>query len=272
VLSKFFQNFLAIKISKIEKIGIISLNCPENINILSFEMLKEINQALKEFEADNEVKIILLKAEPVFSKNGRKIFSAGVDLKKYDEKFKLAEENPEKFKENLKKSRKFISKIEKLKKPVIACVDGLAVGGAFEMILACDLILASEEASFALSEVNIGLIPGYGGIRRLLELIGKKKTFEIAANGHKISADEAINLSIISEIYPVSEFNEKILEYCRNLSKKSSNSLWLIKDTINRLSAGQDKVEIENFMKAITSNDAREGVAAFLEKREPRFL
>lgn len=263
--------FHKILTSKIERIGIISLNYPKNMNILSFEMLKEIHQALKIFEADNEVKIILLKAEPAFSKNGRKIFSAGVDLKKYDEKFKLVEENPEKFKEILEKSRKFISKIEKLKKPVIAGVDGLAVGGAFEMILACDLILASEEASFALSEVNIGLIPGYGGIRRLLELIGKKKTFEIIASGKTIFADEAVNLGITAGIYPVSDFQEKILEYCKNLSEKSSNSMRLIKDTINKLSNFSDKVEIENFMEAVSSNDAREGVAAFLEKREPRF-
>ncbi|MCK7502920.1 MAG: enoyl-CoA hydratase/isomerase family protein [Desulfobacterales bacterium] len=138
-----------------------------------------MDYALKLFESDNKIKVILLRSKCSASKKYNKIFSVGTNLKEYDKKFQLIESNPAEFEKIIKLNRSLLSKVETLKKPVIAGVDGLAVGGAFELILACDLIFASDEAKFALSEINIGLIPGYGGIQRLIRSIGKKKLLKL---------------------------------------------------------------------------------------------
>ena len=167
-----------ISVTRIDRVGIITLNRPDIHNVLSFETFKEIDYAIKLFENDEKIKVILLKSNCGMTKNSR-VFSAGINLKEYDKKFKLLEESPAEFEKLLKETRSLLSRIENISKPVVAGVDGLAVGGAFELILACDLIIASDEAMFSLGEVNIGLIPGYGGVYRLLRSVGKKKAFEI---------------------------------------------------------------------------------------------
>ena len=289
--------FKRIKTKKHNKIGIICLNNPENLNIIESDTFQEINFLLDLFENDKNIKIILIKAICGMSKTGKKVFSAGVNLKEYDKKFELAEKNPAEFKNSLKKNRQLMTKIEKFKKPVFIGIDGIICGGFLELALACDLILASEKALFKLNEVNIGLIPGYGGISRLLKIVGKNKTFEIVATGKEIFPKEALDLGIVAEIFNDSEFEEKILNYCENLAEKSANSLYLIKKTIYQLlrhcepGTGEaihkssnikwiassqaprndelqtiEKIEVENFLKAIQSEDSREGIKAFLDK------
>jgi len=266
--------FLKIKTENCNKIGTICLNNPENLNIIEHDTFQEINFALNSFENDNNIKIILLKANCGTSKTGKKVFSAGVNLKEYRQKFELADKNPSVFKNSLKKNRELMTRIEEFKKPVIIAIDGLICGGFFELALACDLILTSEKAVFRLNEVNIGLIPGYGGISRLLKIVGKNKTFEIVATGKEINPKEALDLGIVSEIFNDSEFEDKILEYCGSLAEKSTNSLYLIKNTIHQVLKGKflsphtkiEKIEVENFLKAIQSEESREGIKAFLDK------
>lgn len=257
-----------IKIENYNKIGIICLNNTENLNIIEADTFQEINSALDIFQKDNNVKIILIKADCATSKTGKKVFSAGVNLKEYYKKFDLVDNNPSEFKTSLKMSRDLMTRIEEFKKPVIIGIDGITSGGFFELALACDLILASEKALFRLSEVNIGLIPGYGGISRLLKIAGKNKTFEIVATGKEISAEEALNIGIVAKIFDDLDFEEKILSYCEDLAEKSLNSLYLIKNTIDQIlkNTEVEKIEIENFLKAIQSGDSREGVRAFLNK------
>lgn len=257
-----------IKTDSRNKIGIICLNNPENLNIIESDTFDEINSALNLFENDKNIKVVLIKADCGTSKAGKKVFSAGVNLKEYSKKFEIADKNPYEFKISLINNREILTRIEKYNKPVIIGIDGIVVGGFFELALACDLILASEKASFRLSEVSIGLIPGYGGISRLLKIAGKNKTFEIVSTGREISPDEALNIGIVSEIFDDSVFEEEILNYCGNLAEKSSNSLYLTKKTIHELLKNPETEEIEtkNFLKAIMSEDSREGVNAFLEK------
>lgn len=266
-------NFDKIDFKKIDNIGIISLNRPDFKNVLDIDVFREINHSLDLFENDKKIKVILFKANSCTSKSGKKIFSAGVNLKEYDEKFSLVRKSPEEFKKMLEYSRSVLTKIETLTKPVIACVDGIAVGGAFEIILACDIVLASDKAEFYLSEVNIGLIPGYGGIFRLLRLLGKNRTFEVIATAKQINAKEAFSLGIVNKIYLDNEFEDEIIKYAKLLSKKSLNSLKLLKNTICEINKEiqYNEFEVENFLKAIKSHEAIEGVHAFLEKREPRF-
>lgn len=265
--------FKKIALTKHEGIGIITLNRPDIQNLISYDTFRELDYALKLYESNDKIKVILLKSNSSFSKDKSKIFSAGVNLKEYDKKFQLIEESPAEFEKLLKQMRSLLSRIETLKKPVVAGVDGLAVGGAFEVILACDLILASDTAQFSLKEINIGLIPGYGGIQRLLRSIGKKKTFEVVSTGRNLSAQEALVVGIVAEIYSDSDFGKRSMEYCLKLSQKSSQALGLIKDTINQLTTKQmyDEIEVKNFIKAVSSNDAKEGINAFIEKRSPKF-
>lgn len=263
--------FKRIALSKFENIGIITLNRPESLNVFSFETFREMDYALKLFESEDKIKVILIKANCGLSADNEKVFSTGENLKEYQTKFKLIEENPAEFEKILKQSKSVLTRIETLKKPVVAGVDGLAAGGAFEFILACDIILLSDEAKLQLNGIDLGLVPAYGGLQRLLKSVGKKRAFEIAASGRIISAQEArYEMGIVAEIFSASEFNKRIIEYCKQLSIKPSLALWLIKDTINQISFKPiyDEIEIKNFIKAAASKDAKEGVETFLSQQE----
>ena len=262
------EKFNNIVTSISNKIGIITLNTPENYNVLSSQTFEEIKQALFYFEKKEEIKVILFNANCAITKNNNKIFSAGVNLKDYNKKFEILERNPQEFKENLEKTRNIISYIEEIEKPVIAAVEGLAIGGAFEIIMACDLIILSKDAKFQLSEINIGLIPGYGGISRLLRMVEKNKTFEVLANAKVLTAKDMLNLNIASEVFDTENFMGSAINYCSNLAKKSLKSLYLIKDTINKILKTEsiNKIEVENFMKAVTSQEAKEQINSFFNK------
>jgi len=253
-----------IKIEKAESIGKIVLNSPETLNIIEKETFQEIHTALDEFE-DSDIKIALISAVCGVSRSGKKVFSAGVNLKNYDEKIKLAKTDPDRFKEELRSARGLIERIERLNKPVVIAIDGFVTGGFFELALGCDVILASKSAAFSLNEVNIGIIPGYGGIHRLLRLVGKNRTFEIIAAGRKIDAREAYELGIVTKIL---DNDAQVTEYCQKLAAQPSSSLCLVKDTMQRISAGEnpEEVELENFLKAVTSQEAETKIKAFLTK------
>lgn len=267
------MNYKRILIKNHNKTGIVSLNTPESLNVLESDTFQEIDDALNYYEKNNNIKIILLKSNCGMSKKGEKVFSCGVNLKEYDKKFECFDKDRHAFEIYLRQTRNLMTKIENFKKPVIIAIDGIISGGFFELALHCDLILASEKAVFSLNEVNLGLIPGYGGINKLLSITGKNKAFEIIASGKKINAKEAFELNIVSEIYKDSEFEEKTLKYCDKMAEKSSNALFLIKNTINNILLRNDAedIEINNFLKAMDSEDSREGVRAFLEKRKPCF-
>lgn len=244
-----------IKIQKTGPIGEIILNSPQTLNLVEEDTFSDISAALDGFEGDNGIKAVLLRAVCGASKKtGEKIFSAGVNLKKYEKKFELLDKNPEQFKSQLTQARQLLYKTEKYSKPVVIGIDGLVVGGFFELALACDVVLASKEAVFSLNEVNIGLIPGYGGINRLLRLVGKNRAYEIMATGRQIKAEEAYQLGIASKILPGEEF----LNYCNGLASKPETSLKLLKQVIN--GAG----EVEGFMQAAGSGQARTLLSKYL--------
>ncbi len=261
-------NFTKIKINENNYIGEITLNSPESLNIIEQKTFYEINQALTAFEKNNDIKIVLINADCGLTKNGKKVFSAGVNLKKYQEKFELLNTDPNKFRENLKKSRKLIKQIELFPKPVIIAIDGLTIGGFFELALGCDIILVSESAEFVLNEVNLGLIPGYGGINRLLNIVGKNRAFEIISTGRTIGANEAINLGIATKLFNDNNFNKCVKQYCSELALKPCNALRLIKNTLQKITSTSDidSIEIENFIKAVNLNETQQQIQAFLNK------
>lgn len=262
-----------ISCSKSNNIGIINLNIPDKMNVLDNEVFEEINRTIDLFEADDEIRVVVFRSNCTFSKDGNRIFSVGVNLKEYDKKFELIDKDSKAFKLFLEHLRSIISKFENMNTPIIAAVDGIAVGGAFEMILACDLILASSNAKFTMSEVNIGFIPGYGGINRLLKTVGKHKAFEIVATGKLITAREAFSADLVCEVVEQNNFDDRVLEYATRLSEKSPNALKLIKRTINYMTDMNlfTQFEIESFISAVSHWEAKEGVSAFLEKRMPSY-
>ncbi len=260
------SKFTKIKTEKIDSIGKIILNSPETLNIIEKETFTEINEAFSRFESD-DVKIILITAVCGISKKGKKVFCAGVNLKKYNEKIELAKTVPARFKEELKSARSLLTRIEKLNKPVVIGINGFITGGFFELALACDMVLVSESAAMSLNEINVGLIPGYGGIHRLLKLLGKNRAMEIIATARHISANEALKLGIASKVFKDREFELKIHEFCRELAMKPSNSLYLVKNTMQKILNGEDieEVEINSFLKAICFEDAQKAINNFLQ-------
>ncbi|HSA07349.1 MAG TPA: enoyl-CoA hydratase/isomerase family protein [Candidatus Gastranaerophilales bacterium] len=257
--------FTKIKIEKIDSVGKIILNSPETLNIIEKETFEEINEALNHFETQNETKIILISAICGVSRAGGKIFSAGVNLKKYNEKLDMVNTSPDYFKEHLKSSRALIRRIEQFNKPVVIAVDGFVTGGFFELALACDVVLTSRSAVFSLNEVNVGLIPGYGGIHRLLRLIGKNRAFEIIATSRKINAEEAFSLGISLQIFDEDNFDIETNKFCQQLALKPQSSINLVKETIYGILSGKnvEQIEIENFIKAISSEDAEKQIKLF---------
>jgi len=230
-------------IQKTAAIGEIILSSPENFNLIEEDTFARISQALDNFEHDDEVRVVFIGAKCGTSgKTNQKIFSAGVNLKKYNKSI-----NSDEFRQKLRKNRELPEKIEKFTKPVVIGIDGLVIGGFFELALACDVILASSEAAFCLNEVNVGLIPGYGGINRLIKRVGRTRAFEIIATGRRITPEGALVLGIITKILPATEF----YNYCNNLAAKPAASLKQIKNVIN----GAD--EVEAFIKAASSQEAK---------------
>lgn len=260
-------HFTKIKIEKKNSIGKIILNSPKTLNIIEKETFPEINEALNHFESD-DVNVILITAACGTSRNRKKVFSAGVNLKNYEEKIQLAKTSPSRFKGELKASRSLPVKIEKYNKPVIIGINGMVTGGFFELALACDMILVSESAVMSLNEVNLGLIPGYGGIHRLIRLVGKNKTFELISTTRTIRAKEAYELGIAAKVFKNIGFESQIEKYCAELTKKPTNSLFLVKHAMEKILSGEspEDVEIDNFTKAVCSEEAKKGITGFLKK------
>jgi enoyl-CoA hydratase len=165
--------------------------------------------------------------------------------------------------------------IERYEKPVIAAVNGLALGGGWEIALACDVVVASENAQFAQPEINIGLIPGWGGTQRLPRLIGRNRAKELIFTGDRLTAREAERIGIVSKVVPPDQLQEAALELARKLASKSPIMLRLVKQAVNRgiemdLKSGLAE-EVKAFRVCFTTQDFKEGLTAFTEKRQPKF-
>ena len=167
-------------------------------------------------------------------------------------------------------------KLEQLPIPVIACVNGFALGGGCEMAMACDIIYASEAAKFGQPEVNLGIMPGFGGTQRLARLVGKGLAKELCLTGRIVDAAEAKAMGLAARVFPAATFMEECTKVARGLAAKGRVSLRAIKQTIDR---GFDldlknacALEADAFALCFASPDAKEGAAAFLEKRQPKFL
>jgi len=246
-----------------EHVAIVTINRPEQLNALNKLTIEELNYALSELNKDNQIGVIILTG------SGERSFVAGADIKEFAH-FSISEggvlaQNGQKM---------LFDFIENMNKPVIAAINGFALGGGLELAMACHIRVASKNAKMGLPEVSLGLIPGYGGTQRLAQLIGKGKANELIFTAAMISADEAFILGLVNYVVEQTE----LLNTCEGLAlKMNQHSPNAIKAAIKAVNAGYSNnqngfsTEIEEFAKCFGTQEFLEGTSAFLEKRKANF-
>jgi enoyl-CoA hydratase len=244
-------------------IATIIFNRPKALNALSDDLLKEFTLALDDISKNEDIRVLILTGA------GEKAFVAGADITE------LSTFNSLQAKDFSKKGHKTISKLQELAIPVIAAVNGFALGGGSEVALACDFIYASENAVFGLPEINLGIMPGFGGTQRLPRLIGKNMAKEMIFTGKMIKADEAYRVGLANKVCPPESLMDEVLKTAKTIASKGKVSLRGAKDAVNTgmnsdLETGCN-IEIDAFALCFASDDAKEGTSAFLEKRKADF-
>ena len=246
-----------------EGIATITFNRPDILNALNAESLQELSHALETIAADEEIRVLILTGA------GDKSFVAGADITEFPTfnalKAKLFSEM----------GHDLIGKLQELPIPVIAAVNGFSLGGGCEIAIACDFIYASENAMFGLPEINLGIIPGFGGTQRLPRLIGMNRAKEMIFTGKMIPAIEAQAMGLVNHVCPQEQLMNEVIKTANILKKKGKASIRAAKQAINTgihvdLRTGC-RIETDAFALCLASQDAKEGTTAFLEKREANF-
>ena len=248
------MDFKNIKIRSEQNIGFVKIDRVADKNSLNIETSKEILQALTNFDQDNTIKCIAIEGN-------EKLFSPGADIKELQNltKNKAAEQ----------KLFDAFDEIYNIKKPVIALVEGYALGGGMELALICDFIIASENAKFSQPEVNLGLIPGIGGTQRLKRTAGKYNANFLCMTGEMITAEQAQNMGIISVVLKATEFKDGAMKILKSISEKPLSSLIEIKRLINKDASLKD--ERQTFYKLLDSENKNIGIKSFFEKTKPEW-
>ncbi|MCP3875624.1 MAG: enoyl-CoA hydratase/isomerase family protein [Desulfobacteraceae bacterium] len=244
-------------------IATIFFNRPKALNALNNALFDELDIALDQVQDNTDVKVLILTG------SGDKAFVAGADIAE------LVKMNPLQGKYFSRKGQKVFSKIESLPIPAIAAVNGFALGGGSEAALACDFIYASEKAIFGLPEINLGLIPGFGGTQRLARLVGPNRAKEMVFTGKNINAKQALEYGIVNKVCEHEKLMEDVLKTANLIASKGKVALRSGKEVIqNGLAADLEtgcRIENDVFGLTMSSDDAKEGTGAFLEKRKPLF-
>jgi len=244
-------------------IALTTFNRPKALNALSADLLQELSDALDEIAKNEDIRILILTGA------GEKSFVAGADITE------LAKFNALQGKNFAEKGQSIINKFQELPIPVIAAVNGFALGGGTEIALACDFIYASENAMFGQPEINLGLIPGFGGTQRLPRLIGKNMAKEMILTGKMIPVDEAKMMGLVNKVCTQEALMDEVMKTAKTIVSKGKVSIRAAKEAINSgmnvdLATGCT-IEIDAFALCMASDDAKEGTAAFLEKRKADF-
>lgn len=246
-----------------KNIAVVTFNRPKVLNALNAGLLKALAQTLDRIAADASVRVVVLTGA------GEKAFVAGADIKE------LAQCDALTGKHFAEAGHATIDRLQSLPVPVIAAVNGYALGGGSEIALACDFIYASKTAVFGLPEITLGLIPGFGGTQRLTRLVGINRAKEYIFTGRMIPADEALTIGLVNQIFPAETLLNETMKTAEAIAAKGQVSLREAKQVIN---AGMNmdligacKMEIDAFSLCMASMDAKEGTQAFLEKRKPIF-
>jgi enoyl-CoA hydratase len=246
-----------------DNIAVVTLNRPDKLNALNAQTINDLNSVFDELKENEEVYVIVLTG------SGEKAFVAGADIKELNKLDMISAT------EFAAKGQGIFTKIEKFDKPVIAAVNGFALGGGCELALACHIRLASDNAKFGQPEVNLGIIPGYGGTQRLARLINTGRAMEYILTADMISADEAYRIGLVNKVYPQNELLDKAIEMAKKITGKGQQAIRLAMKAVKAvdemsLKEGQN-LEASLFALCCGTEDFREGTSAFLEKRKPEF-
>jgi enoyl-CoA hydratase len=256
------MEFKNLVIEKKDFIGIIKINRPESLNALNIETLGEIRDAVTLLNNDEEIKVLIFTGEG-------KAFIAGADIKQ------MKDMNEDEAKEFCSLGQKIFDIIENLDKPVIAAVNGFALGGGCELSMACDIRIASENAKFGQPEVNLGIIPGFGGSQRLPRLVGKSIAKELIFTGDIIDAQTALHIGLVNKVVAAENLLDEVLAMAQKIAYKGPAAILIAKSVINRgmetdLAKGL-AIERDGFVQCVASGEAKEGMEAFVEKRKPNW-
>lgn len=253
--------FLQLEIE--DYVATVTINRPP-VNPLNSVVFRELVEMMDELDQKDEVRVIIITG------SGDKAFVAGADVNE------MAQATLPNINKMNKVSREAFSKIENATKPVIAAINGLALGGGFELALACDLRISSDHAQFAFPEIGLGIIPGGGGTQRLQKIVGQGVAKELLYFGDMITAEKAAQLRLVNEVVPKNELLEKAKEWAQKLAAKPPIALQMLKLAVNKGSnADIDTgliLEATSFGNVFATEDAKEGMNAFIEKRKPNFV
>jgi len=240
----------------------ITINRPDKLNALNKDVFTDLNNALDEIESNPEIKSVIITGA------GPKAFVAGADISEFNSL------NKEQAKALAKRGQDIFARIENSSKPIVAAVNGFALGGGCELAMSCHFRVASENAKFGQPEVNLGLIPGYGGTQRLVQLIGKGKAMELLMSAHMIDAKEAKELGLVNYVTTpdtLLEHTRKILDVINSKAPLAVAGCIKAANAVFDESIDGYKLEIEEFGNTFDTEDMKEGVTAFLEKRKADF-
>jgi enoyl-CoA hydratase len=248
---------------KKENIGLLTINRPEKMNAISQELTAELSQLLDEIENNEKLRVLVITGA------GDKAFVAGADIKE------LVDRDARLGRRVSRERQEIFSRIENLHVPVIAAVNGYALGGGLELALACSIRICSEKAQFGAPEVKLGIIPGDGGTQRLPRLVGQGTAMEMIITGDFIDAQEAHRIGLVNKVFPPEKLKEEAMELAKKIASRPPLAVRYAKEAVNRSQEGDTAsgFALESYLHALscTTEDKKEGVSAFLEKRKGKF-
>jgi enoyl-CoA hydratase len=254
------SDYQYILVERNEPVGIITLNRPKELNALNFSIVSELANALAELDRDQTIRCIVITG------SGEKAFAAGADIKEMSDKSPI---------EMMVGGFEAWERIRRIHTPLIAAVGGYALGGGCELALHCDMIIASENARFGQPEILLGIIPGAGGTQRLARTLGKYRAMEIVLTGTQMSAQEMANLGLVNRVVPKGEHLNEAIKLAQTVAAQPPIATRLAKESV--LAAFETSLEEglalerKNFFLLFATEDMREGMQAFIEKRKAEF-
>lgn len=257
------ENTMLVACRVTDRIAMVTINRPEKLNALNSETRHGLKDIIAQIKSDPEIAVVIITGA------GERAFAAGTDIRE------LTGLDSETGKDFAARGQAIMDQVENLGKPVIAAVNGYALGGGCELALACHMRVASENARFGLPEIKLGIIPGYGGTQRLARIIGKGRAMEMILTGSQIDAHEALRIGLVNRVVPAAELISCAMDLARGVAGKGQVAIRMALKTVNmtgetNLTDGL-RLEASLFGLCCETEDAKEGARAFIEKREPVF-
>ncbi len=252
-----------VKVDRLDKVLVITIDRPEALNALNTEVMGELLEAVNAASADSEARAVVVTGA------GDRAFIAGADIKE------MSAKSPQEAREFAALGHRITRTLEEMAKPVIAAINGVALGGGCEVALACDIRIASEKARLGQPEVNLGILPGWGATVRLPRIVGEGIARELIFSGRLLTADEALRVGLVNAVVPADKLSEEALKLANTIAGRAPLAMAYAKRSMNRARSldmeTATELEADLFALAFSTEDQREGMAAFVEKRPANF-